>query len=159
MKDGAPLKALLRNIANVLVSVTAALIGPGIYTVIGFGILEVKNTVFAVTALFILLVVLLLVAYILGKKLLKRTKCRFFTVVVLPLLLLLLLFGLGFCGVPFIAYLIQYPAIIWMEALNWNILEPPMLYYLLDIMFYFTFFMTMLIGSYRKKKLPVTSKP
>ena len=104
---------------------------------------------FSLVGLIVLLVALLGFGYYIGRQLHYSKKIGFLSIVVLPMAILTAVFGLFMVVAAVVSTILQYPATLWVEALNIKADNSVMLYFI-AFAHYLVYALAMFAGACKK---------
>ena len=105
---------------------------------------------FSLVGLIVLLVALLGFGYYIGRQLHYSKKIGFVSIVVLPMVILTAVFGLFMVVAAVVSTILQYPATLWVEALNIKA-DSSAILYIIAFVHYLVYSLAIFVGACKKK--------
>ena len=139
-----------KNIKNTLLSIITLVLSSLIFTFLGFFLADLLGKT-AVIGLLVLFGVLLFFGYFMGGQLHYTKKIGIVSIVALPMLILTAVFCLFLVAIPVVAMILQYPAAVWLEALDIRSDSLGFAFYIVVFAHYLIVDLAMLVGAYKKR--------
>ena len=143
---------MLKKFAVNTVSSIVVLVLTGIvFTFLGIFVGDLLGS-FSVLGLIALFGAVLGFGYYIGRQLHSDKKISFLSIVALPMLVLVAVYGLFMVVAAVVSTILQYPATLWVEALNISVDDNAVMLYIAVFVHYLICALSMFVGAYKKSR-------
>ena len=138
-------------VKNTLLSIITLVLSSLIFTFLGFFLADLLGKT-AVIGLLVLFGALLYFGYFMGGQLHYTKKIGFISIVALPMLILTAVFCLCIVAISVVAMILQYPAAVWLEALDIRSDSFGFAFYIIAFVHYLMVALAVLVGAFKRKR-------
>ena len=141
---------LKRFTVNTILSFIWLILMGLLFTFVGFFVIDLMKS-FSVIGLLILFCSIVCLGYYIGRNLHYIKGVGVVSVVILPMILFAALYALCLAVISVVAMILQYPAAVWLEALNIKADNTGAMFYVIAFVHYLVYSLALFAGTYKKR--------